>query len=91
MGDKEQLDKTYQYIMETIVQRGTAPHYTEIASRFGVKPDEGRKLLHDLIETHVMPMWLYPGTDLIVSFAPFNNLPNQYRISVEGQQKWFGQ
>ena len=91
MEAKEQLDKTYHYIMETFVQRGTAPHYTEIASRFGVKPDEGRKLLHDLIDTHVMPMWLYPGTDLIVSFAPFNNLPNQYRISVEGQQKWFGQ
>lgn len=91
MEDKEQLDITYQYIMETFVQRGTAPHYTEIASRFGVKPDEGRKLLHDLINTHVMPMWLYPGTDLIVSFAPFNNLPNQYRISIEGQQKWYAQ
>jgi hypothetical protein len=28
---------------------------------------------------------------LITSFAPFNNLPTQYRITVDGQQKWFGQ
>jgi hypothetical protein len=91
MEDKEQLDKTYHYIMETFVQRGYAPHYTEIAKKFGVTPGEGKKLLHDLISTPVMPMWLYPGTDLLVSFAPFNNLPTQYLITVEGQQKWFGQ
>lgn len=77
--------------METFVERGYAPHYTEIADRFGVKPHEGKKFLHDLINTHVMPMWLYPDTDLIVSFAPFNNLPTQYRVTVEGQQKWFAQ
>ena len=91
MEGKGQLDKTFHYIMGTFVERGYAPHYTEIAHKFGSKPDEGRKLLHDLIDTRVMATWLYPMTDLIVSFAPFNNLPNQYRISVEGQQKWFGQ
>ncbi len=87
MEDKEQLDKTYHYIMETFVQRGYAPHYTEIAKRFDATLNEGRKLLHDLISTPVMPMWLYPDTDLLVSFAPFNNLPTQYLITVEGQQK----
>lgn len=91
MEGKQQLDKTFYYIMETFVERGTAPHYTEIAGRFGVKPEEGKRLLHDLIDTQVMPMWLYPGSDLIVSFAPFNNLPTQYRVTVEGHQKWFGQ
>jgi hypothetical protein len=24
-------------------------------------------------------------------FAPFNNLPTQYRVSVEGEQRWFAQ
>jgi len=91
MEDAGQLDKTYHYIMETFVQRGYAPHYTEIGNKFGLKPDEGKKLLHDLINTNVMPMWLYPDTDLMVSFAPFNNLPTQYRITVDGQQKWFAQ
>ena len=27
----------------------------------------------------------------IVSFAPFHNLPTQYRITVDGEQKWFAQ
>lgn len=91
MESKQQLDKTYHYIMETFVERGTAPHFTEIAKQFGVHPEEGKSLLYDLINTQIMPMWLYPGTDLIVSFAPFNNLPTQYRVTVEGQQKWFAQ
>jgi hypothetical protein len=38
-----------------------------------------------------IPGWLHPHTDYIASFAPFNNLPTQYRITIEGQQKWFGQ
>jgi hypothetical protein len=77
--------------METFQKRGDAPHYTEIARYFNIRPDEGKRLLHDLVDTHVMPMWFYPGTDIMVSFAPFNNLPTQYRITVEGKQDWFGQ
>ncbi len=38
-----------------------------------------------------LPNWLFPETDLIASFAPFNNLPTQYRISVDGKQRWFAQ
>ncbi len=91
MQDKEQLDRVFNFVMETFIERGNAPHYTEIAGAFGVDPEGGKRLLHDLFSTGVMPMWFYPGTDLIVSFAPFNNLPTQYRITVDGQQKWFAQ
>jgi hypothetical protein len=87
----QRLDRAFHFITETFVDRGYGPHYTEIPKRFGLNPDEGKALLHDVIDSRVMPMWLYPGTDLLVSFAPFNNLPNQYQISVDGQQKWFGQ
>ncbi len=91
MADTQQLDRTFHFIMETFIQRGNAPHYTEIARAFGTNPDEGRRLLKDVINSGAMPMWLYPGTDLIASFAPFNNLPTQYRITIDGQQKWFAQ
>ncbi len=91
MSDMRELDQIFHFIMETFINRGDAPHYIEIARHLGLLPDEGKKLLHDLMNTHVMPMWLYPGTDIIVSFAPFSNLPTQYRITIEGQQKWFGQ
>ena len=91
MADLVQLDRTYNYILQTFVKRGYAPHFTEIAREFSVRPDEGKKLLHELMDDTKLPIWLYPGTDLIASFAPFNNLPTQYRISVDGQQKWFAQ
>jgi uncharacterized OsmC-like protein len=45
------LDRTHHFILETFVERGYAPHYTEIAARFGVAPEEGKKLLHDLMGT----------------------------------------
>jgi hypothetical protein len=91
MTTSQQLDRTYHFILESFVKSGQAPHYTELAQEFSVSPDEGKKLLHDLMDNTKMPIWLYPGTDLIASFAPFNNLPTQYRVSVEGEQKWFAQ
>ena len=91
MTDTRQLDLTYDFILKSFIKSGQAPHYTEIAREFSVTPDEGRALLHDLMDGSKMPIWLYPGTDLIASFAPFNNLPTQYRITVDGHQKWFAQ
>ena len=76
--------------MKRIVETGQAAFYTELAAALGLPTDEGRKILHDLFASGI-PGWLYPQTDLIVSFAPFNNLPTQYRITIDGQQKWFGQ
>jgi len=88
--DKAPLEKTFHIIMTRIVKTGQAPHYTEIAAELGVPVEEGRKALLELFAAGV-PGWLFPNTDLIASFAPFNNLPNQYRITIDGQQKWFGQ
>jgi len=90
MAEATQLDRTYHYILETMVARGQAPHYTEIARHFSVSPDEGKRLQHDLMVAG-LPVWLHPDTDLIASFAPFNNLPTHYRVTVDGEQKWFAQ
>jgi hypothetical protein len=81
-----QLDKAYQIIMNRMMTTGQAPHYTELAAVLGVQPEEGRKVLHELFSPP-FPGWLYPNTDYICSFPPFNNLPTQYRITIEGQQK----
>ncbi len=90
MSDPTMLDKTFQIIMKRMVDTGQAPHYTEIAGELGLSMEEGRKAVHDLFAAGI-PGWLFPNTTLIASFAPFNNLPTQYRITVDGQQKWFGQ
>jgi hypothetical protein len=91
MGSPTLLDKTYNIIIKRLVATGQAPHYTEIAAELGVTVEEGKRALHDLMGSGVLGMWLFPDTDYISSFAPFSNLPTQYRISVDGEQKWFGQ
>ncbi len=90
MADQAMLDRAFYSIMQSIVKTGQALHYTELAAELGLPVEEGRQLLRDLMETGI-PCWLHPGTDNVVSFAPFHNLPTQYRITVDGEQKWFAQ
>jgi len=90
MAEKKALDRTYNIILNNLVETGQAPHYTEIATELGVSMEDGRKVLHELFSEPIAA-WLDPNTDQIMSFSPFNNLPNQYRITIEGKQKWFGQ
>jgi hypothetical protein len=90
MNDPSRLDKIYHIIIKRMVAAGQAPHYTELAAELGVTPEEGRKALHELFVPQ-FPGWLFPNTDYIASFAPFSQLPTQYRITIDGQQKWFGQ
>jgi hypothetical protein len=84
------LDKAFHIIIKRMVETGQAPFYTELASELGLSVEEGRKTLHDLFSAGIAG-WLYPRTDHIASFGPFSNLPTQYRITIDGQQKWFGQ
>jgi hypothetical protein len=90
MDEPTMLDKAFHVIMKRMVETGQAPFYTELASSLGLAVEEGRKTLHDLFSSGIAG-WLYPGTDHIVSFAPFNNLPTHYRITIDGRQQWFGQ
>ena len=90
MAELATLDKAHEFTLTRMVQTGQAPHYTDLAAELGVSVEEGKVVLHELIDTGI-PAWLHPGTDYIVSFPPFNNLPTQYRITVGGEQKWFAQ
>ncbi len=90
MSHTSELDQTYCVIRDRIRETGHAPHYTELAVALGVPVQEGYRRLHDLM-AHPYPCWLHPGTDWIASFPPFSNIPTQYRVSVDGQQRWFAQ
>lgn len=85
-----QLDRVHHFILSTLVAGGEAPDPGAIARALGVEPDEGRRLLHQLMASG-LPMWLEPGTDRIASFAPFSIVPTPYLLGVNGQQRWFGQ
>jgi len=90
VAGKTNLDQIFHLIMKRMVKTGQAPHYTEIAAELKISMEQGRQALHDLFGAGI-PGWLFPNTDLIASFAPFNKLPSQYRITVDGAQQWFGQ
>ena len=70
-------------------RRGVTPHYAELVSDLGVERATALGLIKKLIS--MTPGWLHPGTDYIASFPPFNNQPTQYRVSVDGDQRWFAQ
>jgi hypothetical protein len=90
MGDRLRLDQTYHFVLQTLIAQGHAPHYTEIGRAFAESPAGGRMLLHELMAA-LLPNWLFPGTELIASFAPFSNLPTPYRVTINGEPKWFAQ
>ena len=90
MAEPALMDRMFQRIMRALVETGRAPHYAELARALGVPIDEGRRLLHDVMQAYPIG-WLHPETDYIASFPPLNNLPTQYRITVRGEQRWFAQ
>jgi len=90
VSKSDQLGRTFSFILKRMVETGQAPFYTEISEELGVSVEEGRKALHDLVAAAIA-VWLFPNTNYIASFPPFSNLPTQYRITIDGQQKWFGQ
>ena len=90
MTDLALLDRAHARIVERMVQTGLAPHYCELATELGLPMEAGRQLVHDLLAAGI-PGWVHPGTDYIASYPPLNNLPTQYRISIEGESRWFAQ
>ena len=89
MSDLALLDRGYAAVLESCVATGRAPHYTELSASLDIPLREARSLVHELVA--LTPGWVHPGTDLLASFPPFNILPTQYRVSVDGEQKWFAQ
>ena len=90
MSKSVHLTKTFNIIMERMIATGQAPNYTEIAVELGVSTSEGRKELRKLFSTLGFPGWFSRKTDDIESFAPFS-ISSNYRLTIEGEQKWFGQ
>ncbi len=78
------LDRIHHLILEGFVARGRAPHLAERAAGRGLPPPEARALLRELAASG-LPIWLQPGTDLIASCAPFNEVPTPYRATIDGR------
>lgn len=89
MSDPELLDRGYAAVMDQVVATGRPPHFTELAGVLDIDLPTARELVHELVA--VTPGWVHPGTDHLASFPPFNLQPTQYRVTVDGEQRWFAQ
>ena len=91
MADTQTLDKAYQFIMSRLVETGRAPHYSELALALGCSTEDGRQTVHDLAGVPGAPVRVNPDTDWIATVPPYLLIPTPYRITVDSDQKWFGQ
>ena len=88
--DAQLVQRTYTTILQHMVDHGWAPHYTQLAAEFSISTEEARLAVNQAAETAI-GCWTSPGTDQVGSWAPFNNTPTHYHVSVDGERKWFGQ
>jgi hypothetical protein len=91
MTDQQTLARVYHVVQSWFVKSGRAPHFTELATEFGVDADRGLELQNEMLEAIGGPHWADPESRLIACFDPFSNIPTQYRISIDGEQKWYGE
>ena len=90
MTDSQVVQQAYTRIQQHLIDTGRAPHFTELAAMLGITPDEARTVQADAAKAGV-GCWVSPDTDYIASWAPFSNIPTQYLVTIEGEQKWYGQ
>ncbi len=84
------VQRAYTAVLEHFVKTGRAPHYTELAGLLGMGPDEARRVQHKAAESS-LACWFVRDTDYVESWAPFSSVPTQYRVTIKGEQKWYGQ
>ena len=90
MATEALRNKAFQTVMRGFIETGRSPHYTELAASLGVSTDEACEAQHEAAD-HSLACWFAPETDNVSSWAPFSNIANQHRITIGGEQRWFGQ
>jgi len=90
MEENALVQRVYTVVMEHFMKTGRAPHYTELAATLGLQPEEARQLQHKAAESS-LGCWFVKETDYVESWAPFSNVPTQYLVTIEGEQKWYAQ
>ena len=88
--DRALVQKTYTTVMQHFIDHGRAPHYSKLATMLGTDLLTARAHLHKAAELGV-GCWMAHDTDLVESWAPFHNIPTHYQVTIDGEQKWYGQ
>ena len=88
--DRAMVQTTYTTVMQHFIDHGRAPHYTKLAMMLGTDLPHAKALLHQAAKVGV-GCWMAHDTDLVESWAPFHNIPTHYQVTINGEQKWYGQ
>lgn len=83
------LAEAYRLLLSNFVRTGRALHYTELADQLSVSPAEGLEVQGGLTGSGI-PIFTQADTDHLAALTPFSNIPTQWRISVDGDQRWYG-
>jgi len=76
-----------KYLFDTVVATGQAPPIVEIMRRLGQSRQQLSESLDELGKVRRIAM--EPGSENIVHVPPFSNRPTPFRVTVEGEQKWY--
>lgn len=90
MEDATLVQRAYTAVIEHFIRTGRAPHYTEVAAILGLSPEEAGKAQRKAAESS-LACWFAKDTDYVESWAPFSNVPTHYLVTINGEQKWYGQ
>lgn len=90
MAEMELVQQAYTAVLNHLVRTGRAPHYTELAADLGLRPDEAKEIQREAAAA-ALGCWFARETDYVESWAPFSTVPTQYRLTIGGEQKWYGQ
>jgi hypothetical protein len=90
MEQTELVQRAYTAVIRHFIKAGRAPHYTELAEILKLGPEEARQVQHRAADS-ALACWFVQDTDYVESWAPFSNVPTNYLITINGEQKWYGQ
>lgn len=82
-------DRLFRIVLEGFVSTGRAPEYEDIGAQLGISASEAKKAVRKLVSPMGFPGWM--DGDEIGTFPPFSNTPTPHAITVDGEEKGYGQ
>ena len=90
MEENTLVQRAYTAVLRHFMKTGRASHYTELAGTLNLRPEEARQIQHKAADSAIA-CWFAKETDYVESWAPFSNVPTHYLVTIDGEQKWYGQ
>lgn len=85
-----EVKRAYVETLQFIVEQGRAPHFTELSTILRVGVERALELQRAAAQAGI-GSWFLSDTDFVECWAPFSSIPTNHLISIDGEQRWYGQ